>query len=245
MIDLDRVSGGELRAEPFRWAKIDGLFAATEARELAASFPTDHFKPVKGYDGEKGYEYEARSLVHMGAGAASHAERLSPSWRRLAADLLSPAYRAAVARLTGVEIDGLPMEANVFHYGPNAWLGPHLDLAEKRVTHILYFNDAWPSDDGGCLTILRSKDMADAAASIQPLVGTSAVLVRSEGSWHAVSRVRAGCRTSRRSVVVTFYSPGSVSTMWPPGDTTPLRDHDDGGWRLLRWARRGLGALRR
>ena len=245
MLESGRISDGDLRLEPFRWAKIDLLFAPADARELVASFPTDHFKPVKGYDGEKGYEYESRSLVHMGAAEASNAERLSPSWRRLTADLLSSEYRAAVARLTGVDLGGLPMEANVFHYGPNAWLGPHVDLPDKRVTHVLYFNEAWPSDDGGCLTILRSADMADVETSIAPLVGTSAVLVRSERSWHAVSRVRNGCRTSRRSVVVTFYSPGSVSTMWPPGDRTQLRDHDDGCSGLVRWVRRGWKALRR
>ena len=49
------------------------------------------------------------------------------------------------------------------------------------------------------------------------IVGNSSVLVRSEKSWHAVSRVAESSRCSRRSVTVTFYRPGSVSTMWPPG----------------------------
>ncbi len=55
--------------------------------------------------------------------------------------------------------------------------------------------------------------------------GNSAVLVRSENSWHAVSRVRDGCRISRRSLAITFYRPGSPSTMWPAGDTTPLHNY--------------------
>src|SRR5262249_16677859 len=118
------------------------------------------------------------------------------------------------------------MEANIFHYGPGAWLGPHLDLKDKIVTHVFYFNDHWQSSDGGCLRILRSKNEADLVKEIPPIVGNSpSVLVRSENSWHAVARVDRNVRVSRRSVTVTFYHPNSVSTMWPPGDKTPLSDY--------------------
>jgi hypothetical protein len=64
--------------------------------------------------------------------------------------------------------------------------------------------------------------MADQAAVVLPLVGNSAVIVRSDCSWHAVPRVVQGSSQSRRSVTVTFYQPGSQSSMWPPGDPTPL-----------------------
>lgn len=225
MIDMDRLQRGELRREPFEWAAVERLYSEADARALVAEFPTDGFRTVKGYDGEKGYLYESRSLVHMGATVATRPERLGPSWRKLAADLLSPAYRAALSALTGVALGELPMEINVTHYGANAWLGPHLDLPDKIVTHVLYFNDVWPVDDGGCLHILRSSRMDDLAARVPPLVGTSAVLVRSERSWHAVSKVRPGVRTSRRSAVVTFYRPGSKSTMWPAGEKPQLHDY--------------------
>lgn len=245
MIDLTKLTPEALATEPYRWAFVGGLFSPADADALARSFPRDHFKTVRGYDGEKGYEYEARALVGMDAAGASHAGRLSEAWRRLAADLLSPEYRAAVSRLTGLDVSGLWMEANVSHYGARAWLGPHVDLADKVVTHVLYFNEAWDVEDGGCLTILRSPDMADAVRVIPPLVGNSAVLVRSQNSWHAVSPVREGCRTSRRSLTVTFYRPGSASTMWPAGDTTPLHDYDSRLAKLGDWARRRWRQLAR
>jgi Rps23 Pro-64 3,4-dihydroxylase Tpa1-like proline 4-hydroxylase len=113
----------------------------------------------------------------------------------------------------------------VFHYGPGAWLGPHVDLADKIVTHVLYFNGEWDPADGGCLEILRSSQMHDSACIIAPIVGSSAVLVRSDRSWHAVSRVDPLCTRSRRSVTVTFYRDDAVSTMWPPGDDTPTSDY--------------------
>lgn len=222
MIDLTQIARHRLQTQPYAWAEIGNLFSPTDATALAASFPCDHFKTIVGDDGEKDYEYEARALVAMGANAISHPEELSETWLSLAHDLLSPAYRMAMSSLTGCDLTAVPLEVNVFHYGPGARLGPHADLKDKIVTHVLYFNRSWNGDDGGCLTILRSADPTQVAAEITPIVGNSAVLVRSENSWHAVSRVVNGCHWSRRSLTATFYRPGSVSTMWPPDDTPLL-----------------------
>lgn len=227
MIDLTRFRPEALRLEPYRWACIDGLFSPDDAAALVSGFPRDHFKTVKGYDGEKGYEYEARSLIEMNAGVPSHAEYLSPAWRGLAEVLLAPAYRVALSRLCGLDLANLSMEVNLSHYGRRAWLGPHVDLADKVVTHVLYFNEYWNPEDGGCLTILRSSDMNHVVSVVPPIIGNSVVLVRSDNSWHAVSPVRANCRTSRRSLAVTFYRPGSLSTMWPAGDATPLHHYTE------------------
>jgi len=229
MIDLAQITGRSLQTQPYQWAAVGDLFTPNDAADLEASFPRDHFKTVAGYGGEKDYEYEARALIAMGADTISHAEELSAAWLALAHDLLSPAYRAAMSSLTGCDLTSLAMEANVFHYGPGASLGPHCDLADKVVTHVLYFNKFWRAQDGGCLNVLRSAYPVDVAAEILPIVGNSAVLVRSENSWHAVPRVVNGCLTSRRSMTVTFYRPGSISTMWPPGDTTPLHRYGSSG----------------
>jgi Rps23 Pro-64 3,4-dihydroxylase Tpa1-like proline 4-hydroxylase len=222
VIKIGRILGWRLASEPYAWAPIDGLFATEDAAALAASFPRDNFKTIAGADGEKSYEYVARSLVHMGAQVPSHVDQLSDCWRRLAAALLSPEYRAAMSWLTQLDLAEAPIEVNVVHYGPGAWLGPHRDLPEKIVTHVLYFNRRWDRSDGGCLRILSSADPSDDVAEIAPLVGNSVVLVRSDSSWHCVTRVAEGCRRSRRSINIIFHRPGSVSSMWPPEDTSSL-----------------------
>jgi SM-20-related protein len=222
MIRLAQIAQQALQTEPYGWAAVGDLFTQRDAAALAASFPCDHFKTVSGYGGEKDYEYEARELIAMGADTISYPEELSKAWLAVAHDLLSQAYRVAISLLSGCDVGAAPMEVNVFHYGPGACLGPHRDLEDKLVTHVLYFNGSWNGKDGGCLSILRSADPADVAAEIVPIVGNSAVLVRSEKSWHAVSRVVNGSLESRRSLTATFYRPGSVSTMWPPDDRTPL-----------------------
>ena len=245
MIQIDRIRRHALSRQPYEWAAIDRLYSHADAAALVESYPRDRFKTVTGYDGEKGYQYEARSLVHMGATIATGPEGLSSSWRRLVDDLLSNDYRAALGAMSGLDLSTAPLEVNLFHYGAGAWLGPHVDLKDKVVTHVLYFNRDWNPREGGCLQILRSRQMTDIDCEILPNVGNSALIVRSEKSWHGVARVAPECVRSRRSVTVTFYRPGAISTMWPPGDQSTLHDFDaqpEGGrsWRemLGSWLRR-------
>jgi hypothetical protein len=227
MIDLTRIASHKLRAEPYSWAEINNLFSPKAAAALADSFPVDHFKIVEGYGGEKDYRYEARALIAMSSAGLSYPEGLSREWLSLGFDFLSPAYRVSMSLLTEYDLTTAPMEVNVFHYGAGAMLGPHPDLDDKLVTHVIYFNRTWNRADGGCLKILRSSDPDDVAVEILPVVGNSTVLVRSDHSWHAVSPVVGNCRTSRRSLTVTFYREGSVSSMWPANDITPLHTYKD------------------
>lgn len=226
MIDLTKLTERRLQSHPFNWAEISDLYSLHDAVALAKTFPHDYFKTVSGYGGEKDYEYEARQLVEMGTHRIINPQTLSPEWLGLAQDLCLPSYRSAMSLLTGIDLISAPIEVNVFHYGPGACLGPHPDLSDKLVTHILYFNESWNPNDGGCLNILRSPDPGGVVAVVPPIVGNSAIVVRSDDSWHAVSRVVDGCLSSRRSVTVTFYRPSSVSSMWPENDQSPLHRYD-------------------
>ena len=49
----------------------------------------------------------------MGSDAVEHPDALSDAWRALAADLLSPEYRAAMTALTGRDLTQAPAEPDV------------------------------------------------------------------------------------------------------------------------------------
>src|SRR2546426_4676640 len=115
-----------LHAQPYAWAAGANLFSPKYAAALVASYPCDHFKTVLYY-GERDYEYEARSLIAMGADTVSSPDELSEAWLGLARDLLLPSYRVTMSLLTGRNLMTAPMEGNVFHYGPGANLAPHAD----------------------------------------------------------------------------------------------------------------------
>jgi SM-20-related protein len=234
VIDVNRISRSHLETEPYRWAAVSGLFAASDAAALAATFPNDHFKRVADHAGEKKHEYQVRSLIRMSARSVSGEKQLSSAWRALAHDFLSPAYRGAMSELIGIDLSAAELEVNVFHYPPGGLHGAHTDNRDKIVTHVLYFNESWNDDDGGCLLILKSSDTRDIVTKISPLVGNSAVLVRSDNSWHAVSDVAQTCQLSRRSLTATFFHPGHVSTtVWPRWDRA-LRSLFTSRWQRLR-----------
>jgi SM-20-related protein len=233
MIDWDRFSRQSLQTQPYRWAIVEGLYTPADAAALAKTFPRDHFKRLADYGGEKDFEYESRELIGMGASSISRVAALSDAWRAIASDLLSREYRAAMSALTGIDLSEALLEVNVFHYPPGGSLGPHPDLSDKLVTNVLYFNESWNDAAGGCLAILGSSDPGDVVATVSPIVGNSAILVRSDNSWHAVTPVDKRCRSSRRSLTATFYRPGSISTMWPPGDHPQLHHYPPSAWK--RW----------
>jgi hypothetical protein len=239
MIDLSRISSSHLETAPYRWAPIDRLFSAQDAAALASTFPRDHFKRLATYDGQKDFDYEIRCLIRMGERSISNVSQLSAAWRGLANDFLAPEYRAAMSSLTGFDLANAPLEVNVFRYPPGGSHGAHPDHRDKIVTHVLYFNESWNDDDGGCLTILRSSDPRDIASKVSPVVGSSAVLVRSSDSWHAVSKVAEQCRDSRLSLTATFYRPDSVSTVWPSWHRLLLHHYPARVWGKVK---AGLGA---
>ncbi|MDB5575199.1 MAG: oxidoreductase [Bradyrhizobium sp.] len=234
VIDLSRISRSQLETEPYRWAAVSGLYSTADAAALAATFPNDHFKRVADHAGEKKHEYQVRSLIRMSAQSISNERQLSSAWQALAHDFLSQAYRSAMSKLIGVDLSDAHLEVNVFHYPPGGIHGAHTDHRDKIVTHVLYFNESWNDDDGGCLLILKSSDVREIVTRISPLVGNSVVLVRSDDSWHAVSHVVPTCQLSRRSLTATFFHPGRVSTtVWPRWDQT-LRSFAASRWQFLR-----------
>ena len=217
VLQIEALSNAALRREPYTHAIIDELFHRDRARALAATFPTDHYRIVSG-GAEKLYRYDARPFVAFGRDEVLFADNLSADWQALGKQLASPAYREALGRLTNLDLSDAPLEVNLFHFGPRCLLEPHRDLADKIVTHVLYFNDAWDPADGGCLRILRSSNADDFVTEIPPLVGSSVVLVRSDHSWHGVPAVKRGVAHSRRTLTATFYRPGSTSTLFPEGE---------------------------
>lgn len=214
-LDLQAIRSASLRTDPYRWGLVGPLFAPASAARLATRFPDHDAEQRSGDDGRRQWRYRVRSLVAMGASAPTRPASLDPLWRSLGDVLASAAYREAISALTGVDLTDHALEANAFAYPVGSFQDPHPDLPEKVVTHVMWFNQNWRAEHGGCLRILRSKDPDDVAEELLPLLGWSAVFVRSDDSWHAVPEVIAGAPTDRRAVVATFHLPGSRSSMWP------------------------------
>jgi hypothetical protein len=201
---LDSWTHSAVHEWPYRWLSTeDGqLLAPENAVQLACGFPDAAFTR---YDesarrGRKSYRNFSRELVAPDGSADDH---LPPLWRDLLADLLDPAYRRAVAELLA-QPPARRLEVRLVRHTAGDWLSPHTDRADKRFSHILYFNPGWQADWGGCLEILESHDANTVVARVVPRLGTSALLVRAVNSWHQVTAVAPGAAVSsdRMSLLV-------------------------------------------
>lgn len=224
VLDMRPLLAAWLNDQPWEYAEVNGLFSPAHQQVLAEHCPTDNFRRVVGYGGEKDYSYDSREVVGFGKNSVSNPHNLHPKWNALATDLLSPQYRTAMSLLSGLDLSDAKLKVNLLNYQPGGHLGPHVDLQEKLVTHDIFVTGDWNPNDGGCLRVLRSRDEDDVFAEFPPTIGNSVVLKRSDHSWHAVTRVADTATKSRRILTATFYRAGSVSHMWPSGESIPVRN---------------------
>lgn len=187
---------------PYHWlATAPGeLLDPTTADALCESFPTASFvRAQSGAHGDKDYRNYSRPLT-AADGRLTACDDLSPPWRALVEDLQSLEYRRVVAEVLEQTILADHVELRLVRHAPADFLGPHTDRADKIFSHIVYFNPGWRDEWGGQLEILD--DHPTVVTRICPVLGASALIARSESSWHQVARVTDGAATERRSLLV-------------------------------------------
>lgn len=191
-----RLARVDLRPEPWLHGYTQDCMPREFAARLSESFPLIEMKPGERREGGKTYRFRTACLGPAMAGPVDDA------WGELVFVLRSAAYRDAVSQLTGIALDDAGCEVNAWEYLSGDWLSAHVDKERKLLTQIFYLTTHWQDGDGGRLIIL-DRDANNAARFLPPLLGSSAVVVRSPDSWHAVEE-SAPASQPRRSVTVTF-----------------------------------------
>jgi Rps23 Pro-64 3,4-dihydroxylase Tpa1-like proline 4-hydroxylase len=167
------------------------------ARRLAADFPSAPLRRAHRRTGEKTYRLGTLPLDAIDSPNAG-------SYHELAVVLRSTNYRTALERLAGVDLASSTPELNVWEYAGGDWLAPHLDKPDKVVTQIFYLSTDWKPAHGGRLLVFDGTEAPrEVAFAYPPIAGSSAILVRSATSWHAVEAPSAQS-PPRRSVTATF-----------------------------------------
>ena len=220
-LNLDALRRVRLGDPPHSWGYLSAALAPAAAAALRETFPTVGFWRLRHHDGEKAMQFRLRCLVPLGGDGPVAPESLSPEWRALVDELLSDAYRDAFAEALGQPLDGHLLELSAWRWGSAAHLGPHVDIPRKLASEVFYFNEGWDAAWGGCLQILGSDDPGDVTDELPPTLGSASILVRSDSSWHSVSRVQGGAAEERLSLVATWQHPDTESPFWTlePGGT--------------------------
>jgi Rps23 Pro-64 3,4-dihydroxylase Tpa1-like proline 4-hydroxylase len=189
-----------LRSRPWAHAFLPDAISADVAGELAQSFPHEALIPAERLSGQKTYRLATASLDSDDSDAPN-------SYRALARSLAGADYRVAVTDLIGIDLTDAQLAINVWEYRSGDWLAPHIDKEIKIVTQIIYLSADWRPGCGGRLLIYNgTRSPTTVATAHSPLLGSSAILVRSERSWHAVEGTHPNC-PPRRSLTATFSRP--------------------------------------
>ncbi|MGH3685252.1 MAG: 2OG-Fe(II) oxygenase [Pseudonocardiaceae bacterium] len=196
---LDSLRCADWQTEPWRYACIPAALPFLMAEKIAAEFPAELLKRCSRLDGEKSYRFRTAPVD-----AATRRVVGATALPELIETLASECYRTLLGTLTGTDLDDARLTTSLWEYASGDWLVPHVDKVDKIVTQIFYLTPGWKEHDGGRLLILGSSDQRDVRAAHVPVLGSSAVLVRSDASWHAVEAPLLDI-PARRSLTATFW----------------------------------------
>jgi SM-20-related protein len=206
MLNFATFHAADMRDEPFRWGTVTSAFVpGPAARAVADDFPVQHLRLRESTPGsDKTYRMLTAPLVEHGK-QLSVVELLADPWRELVGQLVSRRFTETMSEAGGVRLSESSVEVRAAGYADGCFLSPHTDRPDKLLSLILYLEPVWSEPDGGELSILRSSDPTSEVCRVQPRLGTAAILVRSDRSWHQVLPVRQPASGYRRSVLVHYW----------------------------------------
>ena len=213
------------KARPFRHLVLEEFLDPDFCRDLIGEFP--------GFDKDK-------ALNEYGevGGKAVHSElaELGLAYARFDALMQAPKFLSWLSEATG--IPGLLYDPEYVGGGTHQNnhgqdLDPHVDFNyhtnnrwHRRLNLILFLNDRWEEDWGGCLQLHRDPWLPveeDESATVVPLSNRAVIFETTESSWHGFPRIllpEAERDLSRRSLAVYFYTEERPADQTAPGHGT-------------------------
>ena len=161
LFDFDALASTPLITEPFEHIVVPNFVTPEALARINADFPAI----------DQGGSYPLESLSY-GAGFAE-----------MANELLSTDLRTAFADKFQMDLTGRPTTLTVRGMTRQKDGQVHTDGASKLITILIYLNSDWGSD-GGCLRLLKSKNIDDVITEIPPAGGTLVAFRCRDNAWH-------------------------------------------------------------
>lgn len=181
MLDLEAFKATPLRHDPCDFLVVPGFIKAdalpTVNRDYPAIAEPGNFPP--------------EDLMY------------GPHFAAMLEELAGPEVRQAFAEKFGMDLSGHPLQTTIRRYSKWSDGHTHNDSRTKRITVLIYFNEAW-SHSGGKLRLLRSpKSLDDYAVEVEPAGGTLLAFRRNDRSYHGFKP----CEAERRSLQMYWVEP--------------------------------------
>ncbi|MBH8576645.1 2OG-Fe(II) oxygenase [Nostocaceae cyanobacterium CENA369] len=219
MLNLDAICNGVIQKHPYHWIFFDNLIPKPQLVELFNSFPYNKFPQRPG-----------GLILDQGAEVVTNAEKffnaaknefyiyplpnLNSLWQTLVDELISPAYREAVTKLTGLNLEHylIRIYLSQIDSTANKNLAPHKDSwfvnnkdSGMALSHLFYFSKDWDINWGGSLQILENEHRESVVKEIPPQLGNSVLFLCEHNAWHVVSPISPNAVQPRQHLMVRFY----------------------------------------
>jgi hypothetical protein len=205
-------------ASPWPHVVLDDALAAP-ASDLAPKFPQPEWPQWHRY----GDQYQRGKLI------CSDLAALPETYADLIAELCRPAFLQFLETVTGIPkllVDPYLEGGGLHCSGPGGILAAHTDFhlyprlgVYRRINVLLYLNEQWERDWGGCLELYPGRDTPPSATVI-PRWGTCVIFATDDRSLHGFSRPITGDHW-RRSLALYYYTAaeagsysGDTNTYW-------------------------------
>jgi hypothetical protein len=194
-------------AVPFPHVVIDEWLPAEMVNELVARFPASGEHPYKRVD-------QSEQAARLGQLQKRDFESVHPFVRVLLAELCGQVFLDFLSRLSGIE--GLIADPHFVGAGPQVTLpGGHLSLhadfnadrrrgLHRRLSTILYANDAWEDAWGGHLELWPA-DLSECGARIAPVAGRLVVMAHRADAYHGHPAPLACPEGRERRGIASYY----------------------------------------
>jgi hypothetical protein len=220
--EADRLAKELREAQPFPHLVLDD--AVSIPRDVLGEFPPPDWE---GWD-PLGDAYQLQKF------ACDDIDRIPAPFAGLIEELSRPRFLRVLEKITGIQrlIPDPYLTGGGLHLsGPGGILAPHTDFhiysqlgLYRRVNILVYFNEDWREEYGGCLE-LRSEDDAGNRRTVVPTWGRCVIFITDDKSVHGFPNPIVDGRW-RRSLALYYYTAEEAPTF--SGDaTTYWREHQE------------------
>jgi hypothetical protein len=201
---VSRLHDGFASAQPFPHLVMD-RFLTLPAALVQDAFPDPTWQHWKRFT--DAYQHQKR--------ACGNIEVLPSLFQDMVHELSSPSFLKFLESVSGIKgliPDPYLAGGGLHSSGPGGILAPHADFHAygklalfRRINVLVYLNQEWREEYGGCLELFRKGD-SEASASIVPEFGRMVMFITDDQSIHGFTKPVAGEDRWRNSLALYYYT---------------------------------------